>query len=309
MVYELQSTREKIKQFFSKHREWMLYALYCVAMTLALLYYRFPSDSVREYIQATVHRINPNILVTYEKMSLSFPFSFRFDQAEIHLKNDPEKDVFKAKKVIIRPKIWSIIRGRPGYCIVCAAYNGNITGCIDFQKDDHGTLYSSSFRLNDIRIDNNYQLPSGVKGRLNGLLEGSLNYSGRDIHDLDGTGEASLNLSNGSFRLSKPVLEVEAIDFKELLIKMSLKDKRLNISNAELKGDGILGQASGTIILKDSIQKSRLSIKGTFEPTAALFKDSKNPGDAVLLLKRSLKNGKMPFTLQGTVDKPSFRLV
>jgi type II secretion system protein N len=298
-----------MKQFFLNNKRWIGYALYCVALTLAFLYYRVPSDAVREYIQATVHRINPNILVTYERMSLSFPFSFRFDQAEIHLQNDPEKDVFKTKKVIIRPKIWSIIRGRPEYCLVCTAYDGNITGCIDFQKDDHGTLYSSSFRLNDIRIDNNYPLPFGIKGRLNGVLEGSLTYSGRDIYDPDGTGEASLNLLNGSFRLSKPVLEVEAIDFKEVLIKMTLKDKKLNISNAELKGDGILGQASGSIILRDSIQKSRLSIKGTFEPTAALFKDSKNPDDAVLLLKKSLKNGKMPFTLQGTVDKPSFRLV
>jgi len=298
-----------MKQFFLNNRRWIGYALYCVALTLALLYYKFPSDAVRDYIQATVQRINPNILVTYERMSLSFPFSFRFEKAEFHLQNDPEKDFFKTKEIIIMPKIWSIIRGRPEYCLVCAAYDGNITGCIDFKKDDYGTICNSSFKLNDIHIDDNYPLPSGIKGRLDGLLEGSLNYSGRDTYDPDGTGEASINLLNGSFRLSKPVLEVEAIDFKEVSIKMTLKDKKLNISNAELKGDGILGQASGSIILRDSIQKSRLNIKGTFEPTATLFKGSKNPEDAVLLLKKLLKNGKMPFTLQGTVDKPSFRLV
>src|SRR4030042_522748 len=298
-----------MEQFFSKHRKWLLYTIYSVALTLALLYYKFPSDGVGRYIQATVHRINPDILVKYESMSLSFPFSFRFDQAEIHVRKDPEKDGFKTKEVIIRPKIWSLISGRPEYCIVCAAYNGNITGCVDFQKDDRGTLYSSSLTLNDIRIDDDSPLPSGIKGRLNGVLEGSITYSGRNIYDPDGTGEASINLSNGSFRLSKSVLEVETVDFKEVLIKMTLKDKKLNISNAELKGDGILGQASGSISLRDSIQKSRLNIKGTFEPTAALFKDSKNANDTVLLFKKSLKNGKIPFTLQGTVDKPSFRLI
>jgi type II secretion system protein N len=279
-----------------------------MALTLAFLYYRFPSDAVRDYIQATVHRINPNILVTYERMSLSLPFRFRFDQAGIHLQKDPEKDVFKIKEIIIRPKIWSLINGKPGYCLICEAYNGNITGCIDLQKDDRGDLYRSSFTLNEIRIDDHFPLPSSIKGRLNGVLEGSVTYSGRDIYDPNGTGEVSVNLLNGSFRLRKPVFEVNAIDFKEVLIKMTLKDQKLNILNAELKGDGVLGQASGFISLRDSIQKSRLNIKGAFEPTAALFKDSRNANDVVLLLKKSLKNGKIPFTLQGTVDKPSFRL-
>ena len=298
-----------MKQFFSKHRKWLLYTIYSVALTLVLLYYKFPSDGVGRYIQATVHRINPDILVKYESMSLSFPFSFRFDQAEIHVRKDPEKNVFRAKEVIIRPKIWSLISGRPEYCLVCRAYNGNITGCIDLQRDERGTLYSASFTLNDIRIDDDSPLPSCIKGRLNGVLEGSVTYSGRNIYDPDGTGEASINLSNGSFRLGKPVLEVEAVDFTEVLIKMTLKDRKLNISNAELKGDGILGQASGSISLRDSIQKSRLNIKGTFEPTDALFKDSKNSHDSVLLLNKTLKNGKVSFTLQGTVDKPSFRLI
>ncbi|HJX34617.1 MAG TPA: type II secretion system protein GspN [Desulfatiglandales bacterium] len=295
-------------QFFSKHK-WLLYILYIVILTLALLYYRFPSDAVRGYIQATVNRINPNILITYERMSLSFPFRLRFEQAEIHVKKYPEKDFFKTKEVIIRPKIWSIIRGRPEYCLVCEAYDGNISGCIDLQKDDRGDIYSSSFTLNDIRIDDNSPLPPSLKGRLNGVLKGSVTYSGRDIYDPGGTGDASIDLLNGSFRLSKPLLEIEAFDFKEVLIKITLKDKKLNIINAELKGDGILGQASGSISLRDSIQKSRLNIKGTFEPTAALFKDSKNANDTVLLFKKSLKNGKIPFTLQGTVDKPSFRLI
>ena len=298
-----------MKQFFLNNRRWIGYALYCIALTLALLNYRFPSDAFREYIQATVNRINPNILITYERMSLSFPFRLRFDRAEIHMQKYPEKDFFKTKEVIIRPKIWSLFSGRPEYCIVCAAYNGNIAGCIDFQKDDRGTLYSSSFTLNDIRVDDDFPLPSSIKGRLNGVLEGSVTYSGRNMYDPDGTGEASINLSNGSFRLSKSVLEVEAVDFTEVLIKMTLKDKKLNISNAELKGDGILGQASGSISLRDSIRKSRLNIKGTFEPTDALFKDSKNSNDAAHLLKKSLKNGKISFTLQGTVDKPSFRLI
>jgi type II secretion system protein N len=298
-----------MKRLFIKNRRWIGYALYCFALILVFLYYRFPSEAVEKYIQATVHRINPNILVKYERMSLSFPFSFRFEQAEIHVRKDPEKDGFKTKEVIIRPKIWSLIIGRPEYCLICAAYNGNITGCVDFQKDDRGTLYSSSFTLNDIHIDDDSPLPSSIKGRLNGVLEGSVTYSGRNIYDPDGTGEASINLSNGSFRLSKSVLEVEAVDFTEVLIKMTLKDKKLNISNAELKGDGILGQASGSISLRDSIRKGRLNIKGTFEPTDALFKDSKNSHDTALLLKKSLKNGKMSFTLQGTVDKPSFRLI
>jgi type II secretion system protein N len=288
----------------------VLYTLYCVLLTLALLYYRFPSDAVRDYIQATVHRMNPSLLVTFERMSLSFPLGFKFAQAEFHVQKNAEKTVFKTKEVIIRPKIWSLIRRKPEYCLICAAYDGNITGCINFQKDDRGTLYSFSFTLNDIHIDDNSPLPSNIQGRLEGVLKGSITYSGRDIYDPDGTGEASINLFNGSFKLAEPVLDIKAIDFKEVLIEMTLKDQKLNISNAELKGDSILGQASGSINLKDSIQKSRLNIKGTIEPTASTFaRNSTNANDAVLFFKQSLKNGKISFTLQGIIDKPSFRWI
>ncbi len=90
---------------------------------------------------------------------------------------------------------------------------------------------------------------------------------------------------------------------------MTLKDQKLNITNAELKGDTILGQASGSLNLKDTIQKSRLNIKGTIEPTATLIKNSTNANSAVLFFKQSMKNGKISFTLQGTIDKPSFRWI
>jgi type II secretion system protein N len=253
--------------------------------------------------------MNPNLLITFERMSLSFPLGLKFAQAELHVQRTPEEAVFKTKEVIIRPKIWSLISRKPEYCFICMAYDGNITGCINSQKDDRGTLYRYSFTLNDIHIDDNSPLPSDIKGRLEGVLKGSITYSGRYINDPDGTGEASINLSNGSFKLAEPVLDIKAIDFKEVLIKMTLKDQKLNISNAELKGDSILGQASGSINIKDPIQNSRLNIKGTIEPTATIIQKSTNAKDAALFLKQLMKNGKISFTIQGTIDKPSFRLI
>jgi type II secretion system protein N len=294
---------------FSKHRKWILYTLYGLLLALALLYYRFPSDAVMEYIQAKVHRINPSLLVTFERMSLSFPLGIKFAQAELHLQKNPEKTVFKIKEFIIKPKIWSLIGNKPEYCFICEAYDGNITGCINFQKDDRGTIYYSSFTLNDIHIDDNSPLLSDIKDHLRGIIKGNITYSGREIYDPDGTGEASINLSNGSYKLAEPVLDINAVDLKEVLIKMTLKDQKLNITNAELKGDTILGQASGSLNLKDTIQKSRLNIKGTIEPTATLIKNSTNANSAVLFFKQSMKNGKISFTLQGTIDKPSFRWI
>jgi type II secretion system protein N len=298
-----------MRSFILKNRKWIGYTLYCVLLILALLYYRFPSDAVRDYIQATVHRMNPNLLITFERMSLSFPLGLKFAQAELHVQRTPEEAVFKTKEVIIRPKIWSLISRKPEYCFICTAYDGNITGCINSQKDDRGTLYRYSFTLNDIHIDDNSPLPSDIKGRLEGVLKGSITYSGRYINDPGGTGEASINLSNGSFKLAEPVLDIKAIDFKEVLIKMTLKDQKLNISNAELKGDSILGQASGSINIKDPIQNSRLNIKGTIEPTATIIQKSTNAKDAALFLKQLMKNGKISFTIKGTIDKPSFRLI
>jgi len=297
-----------MKEYLLKTRKWIGYALYVVLLTPVLMFYQFPSEALRDYIQATAHSKNPNLLVTFKKVSLGFPLSLKFTGAECLIQGDPAETVFKTKETVVRPKIWSLFGKNPEFSFTCQAYDGTIAGLINIRKNSRETMFNSSFKFDNIHIEDGSPLPAFIKDYVTGVLKGALQYSGGDLFNPDGTGEASLTLSKGSVKLTKPVMDIKAIDFKEVLIKADLKDQNLNISDIDFKGDGLVGQASGAVNLKNPINKSRLDLKVTIEPTAAFIQKLTNGNDAVLLLKQSSKKGKVSFTLKGTIEEPDFRL-
>ena len=115
-------------------------------------------------------------------------------------------------------------------------------------------------------------------------------------------------MTGGSFKLSKPVLDINDIDLKEALLKADLKDQNLSITDLSVKGDDFLVRASGVINLKDPLKKSRLNLKGEVEPAASFMQGLENADSAALLLRQALKNGKLTFTITGYITEPKFGL-
>jgi type II secretion system protein N len=298
-----------MKRFFKKNIKWIGYTLYGILLTGALLFYLFPSDLLKAYIKATVETKNSNLLITFKKAALSFPLGIKFTAAECHIQRDPERPVFAADEILIRPRLWSFISGNPEYRFTCQAYDGVITGRIIVQKSNKERIFDSSVEFHNIHIDDKSPLPLFIKDYLAGVLEGNIIYKGNDIYDAKGAGEASLTLNKGSIKLAKPILNISMFNFKEILLKADLKEQNLNISNIELKGDSFLGQASGVINLKNTIKKSNINLKGTIEPTAAFIQDSAKSNNPLALLKQSLKKGKLSFSLQGNFEKTIFSLL
>jgi type II secretion system protein N len=296
-----------MKQFFLTNRKYIGYVIYGVILTIALLIYRFPSNAVKDYFLGIVHSKNPDIYITVEKASLALPFNLKFSGVECRMQGESGQTFFKTNNILVRPGFLSLFTKSPSYHFTCDAYEGTITGTVNLRKDGQETTYNSSVELKNIIIKDNSALPPFIKDNIGGVLEGTLSYSGTGVNNDLGSGEASLTLSRGSVKLQTPLLNIKAIDFKEVLIKADLADQKLNIANLDLKGDEFLGQASGAITFKQPVMKSLIGFVGTLEPTANTTRKS-NGVDAMNLIRQSLKNGKLSFALQGTIEEPVFRL-
>jgi type II secretion system protein N len=297
-----------MKKIFKIYRKWMGYVLYGIILMLVLLIYRFPSDSIKEYIQTAVNSRNPDLSVTIEKASLAFPFHLKFTGVDCHMQGDPSITVFKIKEIVVRPSIWSLFTKNQTFRFACNAYDGTITGNINLQKNGEITKFVSSIELKNIKVNDDSPMPAFIKDYIGGILEGTVKYSGEGLYDNNGSGEASLTLSKGAVKLGTPILNIKAIDFKEVVIKADLKNQVLNIPNLNLKGDNFLGQASGAITFRNPLNKSLIGFNASIEPTSTSVKTSTGANDAMALLRQSLKNGKLLFTLQGTIEEPVFRL-
>jgi type II secretion system protein N len=144
-----------------------------------------------------------------------------------------------------------------------------------------------------------------------GVLNGTITYGGEYNLLIAGTGEAELRISGGQIELLEPILGGEPIDFDELRIKMVLKNRRIDLTDVELKGRVIQGTLSGSIRLKTEFLKSNLNLRGTLEPLAGFFESVEGSPytNTLRFLRQRLKKGKLSFIIHGTLANPGFRFI
>jgi len=298
-----------MKMNIFKKKKWIGYTFYGILLTVTLLYFRFPSDALRVFFQETSGRIDTNILLSIEKMSPSLLFGLTFNQTKLSMKEAPDKILFKADRLIIRPQIWSFLKGNIQYYIECRAYGGDLTGRIHFKNNKLGGPFDTSIQLKDIQIANNSFITRAIGHNMEGVLNGTIFYKGKDKSLRNGAGEADLILSDGWIKLLQPILNLESIDFNKAQIKIVLKNQKLNLTHLDLNSENLHGSASGTIFLRKEFLKSRLDLKGAIEPFADFFQDMNDSDNIMKIIKQRLKGGKLPFTIQGTIKKPGVKFI
>jgi len=286
------------------YKKALSYLLFALILTVALLYYRFPSDVLEHYLQTTANRTTPPLSLSVDHIEPRFPIGLKLVQTEVALKDVPDRVIFSADSLLLKPNLWSLFRGRSECSFHCVTYNGYLTGSVNFKKGRSRGLIDTKIELGDIRVGDYTYLSDVIGHRVEGNLDGTISYTGPYNSPIGGSGEANLRLSEGSVELLQPLITLESIDFKEIKIEMILKNQKINITNLELKGQLLQGTLSGTITLRGKLAKSSLDLRGTIEPFADFFKSTPGIRDTVKFFKQRLSRGTLSFVIRGTLGDP-----
>ena len=271
------------------------------------MYYHFPSDALRDYLQSMAQRTNPPLALSVDSLELSFPIGLKLMETQVALKDLPDKNIIRADSLLVRPQVWSLFRGKPVYRFHCTAYKGDLVGSVYVEKDGTRDFIDARIDLSNIHVEEHAYLSHLIGRHLEGTLDGTVSYKGQRNPMVDGSGQANLRLSQGRVELLQPFITLESIDFNEMEIELVLNKEQINLSRLELKGQQLHGTLSGTITFKQKLAKSRLDLRGTVEPFAGLFKGPAGTGDTVQFLKQRLQGGAFPVVIQGTVGEPKIK--
>jgi len=280
-----------------KNKTLIGFILYGFVLMVCLLYLLFPSDVFRQYLITTANTANPRFRVSAEDARLWLPFGVKFHQTQIFLKEMPDMEIFHAERLMIRPAIGSLLKGRSGFVFDCNAYEGNLSGDLQFSKKGITSPFSTSIKLEKVSIGDYNYLSVLTRRNLSGILDGRIIFRGLT----DGTGEADLKITDGGVELKEPLFNLESINFDELDIKLVLRDQKVELSHVKMRGREVQGVLAGTIRLKRDLLKSGLDLRGSIEMGGDLFKGSMGNAET----SRPLK---LPFVIQGTIMEPRFRL-
>lgn len=295
-----------MKQFIRKNQKWFGYVLYAIIVTAGLLFLRFPSGLIKDYLETRGERSNSPFSVSIGQVSPSLPFGLKLDKARIAQRANPNKIIFRADRVFIKPTLATLLGGNLNLCFESLAYDGVLEGCANFIDKSLQAPFSTSMVLKHIRLGK-YDLRGLIGRHVEGRLDGTVAYNGKNDLLIDGNGEADLRLSDGRLELLHPILSLDAIDFSQVSVKMALQDRKINLTRVALEGPNMRGTLSGTISLQKDIGKSRLDLRGTIEPFSDFFKSLAGARDMVKLFQRRLKRGTLTFIIRGTLTEPSIQ--
>lgn len=296
-----------MKQFISKNKKWFGYTIYCIIVTVGLLYYRFPSDDLRDYIQIRANNLNTPLFLSIDRIKPWPPFGLKLGQTEIALKDKPDIKLFRADSLLVKLEAWSFLKGKGKYCFECLAYGGDVGGCVYFEKNSTKAPFNTEIELKSIRIGNYKGLRYLIGRDVDGIINGTIYYSGQHKNLMDGTGEANLKLLDGRVDLLLPILPLGSIEFNEVKIDMALKKRKVNLTRFELNGHQLKGTLSGTISLKEKFAKSTIDLKGTIEPFASFFKNTEGAFSALRFFKQMMRKGTLTFIVHGTLGEPKIK--
>ena len=298
-----------MSQMTEKNRIWLAYTLYAILLTLGLLYILFPSREVKDYLEARAEDSSIPVHISIGDVSPSLAFGLNLRATELSHQAAPDEVLFRADRIFVRPGLWSYLQGKTKVCFDGHLNDGSLEGFVQFNEKDPNTPFSTSMMFKDILLGEFIHLADLMGRHVEGSLGGSIAYDGKIESLMDGTGEADFRLSNGRFELLRPILDLNAVVFDEVWVKLTLKKRRIDLTHVELKGPSIYGTLTGTINIRRKFWDSGLNLRGTVDPSQSLLEGSEGASVTVKLLGQSLEDGPVSFRIRGTLKDYRFELI
>ena len=287
----------------------MAYTLYAILLTLGLLYILFPSRDVKAYLEARVEDSGAPVHISIGDISPSLAFGLNLRETELSRQAAPDKVLLRADRLFVRPGLWSYLQGKIKVCFDGRLNDGSVEGYVQFNENDPEIPFSTSMTFRDILLEKFENLADLIGRHVEGNLGGSFVYDGQIESLMEGAGEADFRLSNGRIELQRAVLDLNAVDFDEIWIKLTLKKRRVDLTHVELKGPNIYGTLTGTVSMRRELMDSGLNLKGTVDLSQSFFEGSEGASVTVKLLGQSLGDGPLSFRIRGTLKNPRFELI
>lgn len=294
-----------------KSKKWAGYVLYCVILMGVLLYYRFPSEVFKDYLQTTVANVDPRLLLSLDSIRPAIPIGLKLSQPELSIKGKPERPLFSAKSLFVGPELWSILKGKLTFRFSCEAYQGHVQGYVTLEKKSLKGPYDTFAEIKNVRIGDSLYLQDLLGRQVEGTLEGRVAFKGEYRLPMDGIASLNLRLSDGrlEFLNLHPLLNLGAVDFREIQIEGALEKRNLNLTRLQFKGGPFNGTLTGSIRLNQIFLKSRLKLRGKIQLSAAFLKSIGKDPDTMKFIQQRMKKGTLTIDISGTFSDPKVRFI
>ena len=277
----------------------ILYVIFAGIATVFFLYYLFPKETLEDYIDYQVYRLDPDFRLTIGDLRVYYPPYVKVSDFTVYYQQEPILTVSSAR---VRPGLAAFFDN--GTIIAFSGYvhEGRFSGRINREGNSPKGLTTVDVDLDGIQLEDINGLRSISGLSLSGRVTGKV------VHINENTqpdqGKADLVFSDCTFQLADAPLGIKIIRFNRIEMGLILQDRTLKVHRLEMTGSQINARFDGTVAINSPFNRSRLNLTGKVRLHAEFMAGLKKKIPAPLWPdKQTLKNG-LPVSVSGTVQAP-----
>lgn len=278
------------------------YLVYTLIVTVILLWILFPADSFRIWLQAGLNTQYPAMKWEIENVQTALPLSLQL--SGINVAADTVQDpVVRISNIKFSPLLADVFKLNSQVPLLyqAKAIGGKLQGKASFDRTNGSLSLSGS--MDGIQLGELEGIWQLFNRPVTGKLSGEFEYVGVPSNALQGNLLADLVVQDGNIGLLQPVLGLESLEFAEAKSKVSMNEAIIHVDKGEIEARLFAGSFAGTITLSDSLETSEVDVKGFFEPRSELLGQMQDK-TTVALIRTQLQDGKLSYTVNGTVMEP-----
>lgn len=292
-----------MKRFFSWFASSLGYLLYTVAVVSVLLWWFFPAESARVWLEDRLNTEVPAVKWKVKGLALGWPLRLTVSDVRLLNKESEDEQVFRIDRVVLFPDFTKL--HEIGKQVPLAYEAGLLGGTIRGKM----TLIEAENRLQGKGSAENVELSSlePLWTKLNRNVTGRI--TAHFSHDLvwpdfnRGVVEADLRVDEGSVSLQQPVFNLTQFDFSSMSASLQLKDDVVTLASGKAVSKMLSAEYEGSVALQSPLSFSQIKLNGFLEPRPELLGRLQNNA-TIALIKNQLQENKLLFSITGTLMEP-----
>ncbi len=276
------------------------YLLYTLVVLAFLLWWKFPSATVKTWLEYELNAGTPGYVWTINTLKPVLPGRMHLSGItitpirekmplmrikQLDLVPDPVRLLGKSKLITYRMRLFG------------GTAEGSLVTTTDFRQFDcRGTF-------NNLHLQQMAALRKRLQRQLNGIADGIFSWHGLRLGTDKQVIEGTVIIRDGTLPLRKTVLGLSELPYSTIEAPLTYHGGGWIIEKGKLVSPKMAATFHGRIEPAATLADFRLQFAGSLTPRSELFAGSGNTKMAGMI-RSFLKNGSLPFTFSGTAAEP-----
>jgi type II secretion system protein N len=281
--------------------KFILYVVYSVAVVVFFLVVLFPSQPLKRMIIEQVALAQPEIELQTETVRIVFPPGLKLAPIAIAYAGIP---VIKVDQVKLIPSLVSFVSQTKHIGIRGDIGSGALKGQSVLIQDAKRPQTKMTLNLSNVPIAMLSVANQWPQFRPSGEINAFIDYDSRR----SGAGGANINLEAtlAAVTLTPAVMGLERLEFSKIESEITLTPRMMQIKRFSATGLQIDGKLTGSVIFRQPLGNSRITMSCTLKPQPAFVAEHKNDLIGGLLTSQTAQKRGIIFRISGTLDNPKY---